>query len=34
VEQIMKVFDADGSGSVQYHEFVRTMFPAEGRRGS
>lgn len=31
VEQIMKVFDADGSGSVQYHEFVRTMFPAASK---
>lgn len=27
VDQIMKTFDKDGSGNVQYHEFASTMFP-------
>ncbi|KXZ55908.1 hypothetical protein GPECTOR_2g1459 [Gonium pectorale] len=27
VEQIMKIFDRDSNGRVQYYEFERTMFP-------
>lgn len=30
-EQIMHVFDGDSNGTVNYHEFVRTMFPNAAR---
>lgn len=33
ISQILSVFDADGDGTVNYYEFVRTMFPSVNKAG-